>query len=59
MTALIGLPRYAGKKSELEKKNELKKLWEKAQSKSCNAPVTSEASTDAEDSATGDDDAES
>jgi CRISPR-associated protein Csb1 len=59
--ALLALPAYAGKEAELNRKKlgELKKLWEEAKPKSGGAPVTSEASTDAEDSATGDDDAES
>jgi hypothetical protein len=59
--ALLALPAYEGKEAELNKKklNELKKLWEEAKPKSGDAPVTSEASTDVEDSATGDDDGES
>lgn len=59
--ALLALPAYEGKDAELNKKKvgELKKLWEEAKPKSGDAPVTSEASTDAEESATGDDDAES
>ncbi|MFM2415352.1 MAG: hypothetical protein RL385_75 [Pseudomonadota bacterium] len=59
--ALLALPAYEGKEAELNKKKvgELKKLWEEAKPKSGDEPVTSEASTDAEDSATGDDDAES
>lgn len=59
--ALLALPAYEGKDAELNKKKvgELKKLWEEAKPKSGDAPATSEASTDAEDSATGDDDAES
>jgi CRISPR-associated protein Csb1 len=58
--ALLALPAYEGKEAELNKKKvgELKKLWEEAKPKSGDAPATSEASTDAEDSATGDDDAE-
>ena len=59
--ALLALPDYEGKEAELNKKKvgELKKLWAEAKPKSGDAPVTSEASTDAEESATGDDDAES
>lgn len=59
--ALLALPAYEGKEAELNKKKvgELKKLLEEAKPKSGDAPVTSEASTDAEGSATGDDDAES
>lgn len=59
--ALLALPAYEGKEAELNKRKvgELKKLWEEAKPKSGDAPVTSEASTDAEESATGDDDAES
>lgn len=59
--ALLALPAYEGKEAELNKKKvgELKKLWEEAKPKSGDAPAPSEASTDAEDSATGDDDAES
>jgi CRISPR-associated protein Csb1 len=59
--ALLALPAYEGKEAELNKKKvgELKKLWEEAKPKSGDAPATSEASTDSEDSATGDDDAES
>lgn len=58
--ALVALPAYAGKEAELNKKKpgELKKLWEDAKPKTGDAPVASEASTDAEESATGDDDAE-
>lgn len=59
--ALLALPAYEGKEAELnkEKVGELKKLWEEAKPKSGDAPITSEASTDAEETATGDDDAES
>lgn len=59
--ALLALPAYEGKEAELNKKKvgELKKLWEEAKPKSGDAPVPSEASTDAEETATGDDDAES
>lgn len=59
--ALLALPAYEGKEAELNKMKvgDLKKLWEAAKPKSGDAPVTSEASADAEDSATGDDDAES
>lgn len=58
--ALTALPGYAGKEAELKKKNvgDLKKLWEGAKPKTGDAPAASEASTDAEESATGDDDAE-
>lgn len=58
--ALIGLPAYAGKEAELNKKKvpELKKLWEEAQNASgaAGAPATP-AATD--ESPTGDDEAES
>ncbi len=59
--ALLALPAYEGQEAELNKKKvgELKKLWEEAKPKSGDASVTSEASTDAEETATGDDDAES
>lgn len=59
--ALLALPAYEGKEAELNRRKlgELKKLWEEAKSKSGDAPVTSEALTDAEDSATGDDVTES
>jgi CRISPR-associated protein Csb1 len=59
--ALLALPAYEGKEAELRKMKlgDLRKLWEEAKPKSGDAPVTSEASTDVEDSATGDDDAES
>jgi CRISPR-associated protein Csb1 len=58
--ALLALPEYAGKEAELKKKNvsDLKKLWEGAKPKTGDAPAGSEASTDAEKGATGDDDAE-
>jgi CRISPR-associated protein Csb1 len=58
--ALTALPEYAGKEAELKKKNvgDLKKLWVEAKPKTGDAPAASEASTDAEESATGDDDAE-
>lgn len=58
--ALTALPEYAGKEAELKKKNvgDLKKLWEEAKPKIGEAPAASDASTDAEESATGDDDAE-
>lgn len=58
VNALLALPAYEGKEAELKKKNvgELKKLWEAAKPKT--APAASEASTDAEESATGSDDAE-
>jgi CRISPR-associated protein Csb1 len=56
--ALTALPQYAGKESELNKKKapELRKLWEEAKPKTADAPAASEASTDAEEGATGDDD---
>jgi len=59
VNALLALPAYEGKEAELNKKKvgELKKLWEEAKPKSGDVP-TSE-STDDEDGATGDDDAES
>lgn len=59
--ALLALPAYEGKEAELNRKKvgELKKLWEEAKQKSGDAPAASEAPTDAEDSGTGDDDAES
>jgi CRISPR-associated protein Csb1 len=59
--ALVALPAYEGKDAELKKKNvgDLKKLWEEAKPKTGDAPAPGEASTGAEESATGDDDAES
>ncbi len=56
--ALAARPEYAGKESELKKKSagDLKKLWE-AKPKTGDAPAASEASSDAEESATGDEDA--
>src|SRR5690606_33564099 len=59
VNALLALPAYEGKEAELNKKKvgELKKLWEEAKPKSGDVP-TSE-STDDEDGATGDSDAES
>jgi hypothetical protein len=42
-----------------KKVGELKKLWEEAKPKTGDAPAPGEASTGAEESATGDDDAES
>lgn len=61
MKALTALPEYAGKEAELKMKSrdDLKKLWEGAMPKAGDVPTASEASTDAEDGATGDDDAES
>ncbi|MBV6522894.1 MAG: hypothetical protein MNPFHGCM_03044 [Gemmatimonadaceae bacterium] len=58
--ALLALPAYEGKEAELSRKKigELKKLWEEAKPKTADAPPAGEASTDAEASATGDDDAE-
>ncbi|MBX3246391.1 MAG: type I-U CRISPR-associated protein Cas7 [Myxococcales bacterium] len=60
VAALSALPEYAGKDSELKKKTvgDLKKLWQVAESKTADAPTASEASTDAEESVTGDDNAE-
>jgi CRISPR-associated protein Csb1 len=59
--ALVALPAYKGKEAELKKKNvgDLKKLWDEAKPKTGDAPAPGEASTAAEESATGDDDAES
>lgn len=58
--ALAGKPAYAGKEAELNKKKrpELKKLWDEALPKIGDALAAGEASTDAEASATGDEDEE-
>jgi hypothetical protein len=58
--ALAEFPKYAGKEADLKRKNtsDLKKLWEEAKPKTADAPAASAVSTDAEESATGDDEAE-
>ena len=59
--ALLALPAYKDKEAELNRKKfaELKTLLKETRQKSGDAPAASEASAGAEDSATGDDDAES